>query len=223
MNLPFSIEQFLGVFERYNLSIWPMQVIAYLLGVTAVALAVRQTRYSGRIIGGILGFFWLWMGIVYHLMYFSSINDLAIGFGAAFVIQGALFLFVGVVAQRLSFRVGSDPISLVGVLFVLYAMIVYPIIGMLLGHGYPQSPVFGVAPCPTTIFSFGLLLWSGARVPKYLLAIPLLWSFVGFGAALSLGIREDIGLLIAGLLGTALLIWRDGRTVASSARQERHA
>jgi len=53
-----------------------------------------------------------------------------------------------------------------------------------------------------------LTLLSTARAPE---TQPLLWSLIGFGAALSLGIREDFGLLVAGALGTVLLIWRDRR------------
>jgi hypothetical protein len=70
-------------------------------------------------------------------------------------------------------------------------------------------PVFGVAPCPTTIFTFGILLWTTDRVPKYLLVIPLLWALVGTFAALSLGIPEDYALPVAALISLALLIWRD--------------
>jgi hypothetical protein len=92
---------------------------------------------------------------------------------------------------------------------IVYAMIIYPILGTLLGHGYPRSPSFGVAPCPTTIFTFGLLLLTSARVPKSLLVIPFLWSLLGFTAAFLLGVPEDIGLLVAGFLGVALLFWRD--------------
>jgi hypothetical protein len=209
MQLPFSVDQFMDVFQRYNLSIWPMQVIAYLLGVTAIVLASKPMRYSDRIVSGVLAFFWIWMGVVYHLLNFSQINRAAIGFGVMFVLQGALFLVVGVVKPRLSFRASSQPIALVGGALVIYAMIVYSVIGMSVGHSYPQSPVFGVAPCPTTIFTFGLLLLSSRKVPKYFLAVPLIWSVIGFGAAISLGIYEDTGLLIAGVLSTALLLRRD--------------
>jgi len=88
-------------------------------------------------------------------------------------------------------------------------MIGYPLLGYFLGHIYPASPCFGVAPCPTTIFTFGLLLLTVKRVPKYLLIIPLIWSFIGFTAALKLGIKEDIGLLIAGVATLILTIKRD--------------
>ncbi|MCU0579417.1 MAG: DUF6064 family protein, partial [Desulfobacterota bacterium] len=66
---------------------------------------------------------------------------------------------------------------------------------------------FGV-PCPTTIFTFGILLFTSGRLPKTVLAIPFIWSIIGFTAALTLGILEDIGLLVAGLFGTAaIVIW----------------
>lgn len=40
-------------------------------------------------------------------------------------------------------------------LLILYALIGYPAFGYFAGHHYPSVPVFGVAPCPTTIFTIG--------------------------------------------------------------------
>ena len=186
-----------------------MQVIVYFLGIAGLILAIKKNRYSDRVIAAILSFFWLWMGIVYHLMFFSDINKVARVFGMLFIAQGVLFLAAGVITTRISFRFKSNVYSFVGIIFILYAMIVYPIIGYLLGHGYPRSPGFGIAPCPTTIFTLGLLLWTDKRVPKYLLFIPLIWSLIGFYAAIALSIKEDIGLLIAGLAGTLLVLIRE--------------
>jgi hypothetical protein len=36
--------------------------------------------------------------------------------------------------------------------------------------------------------------------------IPIVWSLVGFTAAIKLGIYQDIGLLIAGLLSVIILL-----------------
>jgi len=102
------------------------------------------------------------------------------------------------------------------VVLILYGMVLYPVLGYFLGHAYPASPTFG-APCPTTIFTFGLLLWTKGRVKWFLLVLPLIWSLIGFGAAVKLGIREDIGLLVAGLVGTiVLLAKRDGGLAVDS-------
>ena len=82
--LPFTIDQFLGVFERYNQAIWPMHIVAYILAIGVIFLAAKKTRYSDQIISVVLACLWAWMGIVYHLMYFSAINGAAIGFGILF-------------------------------------------------------------------------------------------------------------------------------------------
>jgi hypothetical protein len=66
--------------------------------------------------------------------------------------------------------------------------------------------MFGVAPCPTTIFTFGILLWATKPVPGYLLVIPFLWSIVGMSAALNLQVPQDYGLVVAGVLGTTLIL-----------------
>ncbi len=208
MSLPFTVEQFMAIFEKYNIAVWPMQIILVLIALSALFLSLRKFSYSDRFIGAILGFFWLWVGIVYHLAYFASINKVAYLFGALYIIQGLIFIFMGGIKSKLSFKLQPNSYGIIGSLFVLYALIIYPILGYFLGHVYPKSPTFGL-PCPTTIFTFGLLLWTDKIVPKYVLVIPLIWSMIGFGAALSLGVKEDYGLLIAGVLGFILIFIRD--------------
>jgi hypothetical protein len=206
--LPFTTEQFLEVFKTYNTSIWPAQIAAYLLGVAIIYLAFRKNAGRDKIISLILSIFWLWMGGLYHLTFFTSINTAAYGFGILFIIQGLLFLGAGAWKGRLKFQFERNLYGITGAILIIYAMLVYPIIGAQLGHGYPHAPMFGVAPCPATIFTFGILLWTTKKVPWWILVIPGLWSVVGFTAAFSLGILEDTGLLIAGIVGIALLWYR---------------
>jgi hypothetical protein len=210
--LPFTTEQFLAVFESYNRSIWPLQFGLVGVAVLLIALAVRKTRFSDRMIGGGLALLWMWMGLAYHLLRFSRINPAAYTFGAAMIIQATLFLFAGTSRSRLSFRASWDAFGITGGLLMLYGLVVYPLLGTLLGHTYPRLPTFGV-PCPTTIFTFGLLLWTERAVPKYLLVIPLLWTVIGSSAAWLLGFWEDLGLLVAGILSGGMIVYRDRRTV----------
>ena len=81
MNLPFSIKQFLDVFGIYNQAVWPMQIVLYLFAVVAIVLAFKKFKNSDKIVSIILAFFWLWIGIVYHLIYFTAINKAAYFFG----------------------------------------------------------------------------------------------------------------------------------------------
>jgi hypothetical protein len=60
--------------------------------------------------------------------------------------------------------------------------------------------MFGVAPCPTTIFTIGMLLLARGRWIAWLSIIPFLWSLVGLAAALQLGIPEDFVLPLAGVV-----------------------
>jgi hypothetical protein len=211
MKPPFTTDEFLDVFSRYNEAIWPMQIVAYVLALLAIGLSVRKSHSSGRVVALVLSFFWLWMGAVYHIGHFAAINRPAYAFGALFVVESAALFVAGVVRPSLTFGARRDASGIAGALMIVYAMIIYPIIGHLLGHGYPNSPSFGVAPCPTTIFTFGLLLWVDRKVPGYLLAIPFIWSLIGFFAAVHLGIKEDILLLVAGILGTAMIVVRNRR------------
>jgi hypothetical protein len=69
------------------------------------------------------------------------------------------------------------------------------------------------------IFTFGVLLWTDKKVPLYVLVIPLLWSLIGFSAAFLLRISEDIGLLLAGIIATTLLLFRRHKSQNHSAMQ----
>ena len=199
MSLPFSIEQFLDTFEKYNLSVWPLQLIFYLMALIIIRLSIVKLRGSDKVIALLLSFFWIWMGAVYHLRYFTVINKAAFVFGIAFILQGILFFYVGVVKNSISINFHKNIYGIAGSLLILFSLIIYPVLGFIQGHIYPASPTFGL-PCPTTIFTMGVLLWSDKKMPAILFIVPVLWSVVGFSAAHSLGIEEDIGLVIAGVL-----------------------
>jgi len=202
VEIPFTVEQFFDVFGTYNTAIWPVQILAYILGIVVLVLAFGGSKLAAPIVSGILGFFWIWMGAFYHIVHFSVINPAAWIFGIFFILQGLLFLLFA----RPVFRFISKPFPVTGGSFILYAMLIYPLLGISFGHSYPKAPMFGVAPCPTTIFTFGILLWTTRSVRAYLLVIPLLWSIVGMSAAVNLRVPQDYGLVVSGVLGTVLVL-----------------
>jgi hypothetical protein len=87
---------------------------------------------------------------------------------------------------------------------LVYAGIVYPLLGQRLGHGYPATPMFGITPCAVTIFTFGLFLLTTAPVPRRLMVIPLIWSLIGGSATFLLDLPQDWLLLVSGLSLAAL-------------------
>ncbi len=208
ITFPFTQEQFLTVFAQYNLAIFPLQIVFVILGIVALALVIRKSPGSDRIILLILTFFWLWMGIVYHILFFSSINPLAWVFGALFIAEGVLLFWFSRVKNPVGFSLATNWYTGIGLFLIAYALIVYPLIGTYLGHGYPRLPTFGV-PCPTTIFTFGIFLMADKKFPLTLLLIPVIWTLIGFFAALSLGITEDYLLPVAGVVCTVLIIMKN--------------
>ena len=209
MRLPFTTDEFFRVFANYNLKVWPMQFVLLLMAIAIILLALKRRSYSSKYVVLILSFLWIWMGAVYHLAFFSTINKAAYIFGGIFILQGILFLLAARSIHRISFQFKKNIYGFTGMLFIVYSLAIYPSIGLFLGHDYPASPTFGL-PCPTTIFTFGILLWMNKRVPIYLLIIPLLWTAIGFLAAFSMGVYEDIGLLVAGIV-TAVLNTTKGK------------
>ncbi len=212
MNPPFTLEQFLDVFKNYNKALFPMQWFFYFLGFSIIYFVLKSNSKSDKIISLLLAFLWLWMGVVYHIIFFTAINKAAYLFGGLFIIQGILFLLLGVFKNKISFQFQKDKYGITGLVFVLFALIIYPIAGYFFGHIYPSSPTFGL-PCPTTIFTFGLLLMNIKKCPITILIIPFIWSVIGFMAAFQFGILEDTGLIVASLVAISLLIYRNRRLV----------
>lgn len=207
--LPFSRSEFIEVFAQYNLAIWPMQVLAYALGAAMVASLWRGSRSSGIFIAGGLAAMWLWTGVVYQWMHFAAINRAAIAFGALFVLQG-IALAVAAARGKLRFQPPSSASGWLGVALVIYAAVLYPIVGWLAGDAYPAMPMFGVAPCPVVIFTFGMLLLATSHVSRWLLVVPVAWSLIGGSAAFLLGIAQDWLLLFSGL-SVLVIVWRERR------------
>lgn len=208
MALPFTPEQFLNIFTQYNLAVFPLQIVFMILGIVALGLVIKKSQLSDRIILLILSFFWFWMGLVYHILFFSTINPLAYVFGMLFIVEAVLLFYIGVIKKRIGFILVKDRYTLIGLVFIAYALLIYPIIGTFVGHGYPRLPTFGL-PCPTTIFTFGIFLMADKKFPLTLLLIPFIWSIIGFFAASSLGITEDYMLLVTGVTCTALIIMKN--------------
>jgi hypothetical protein len=201
MKLPFTREQFLEVFKNYNIAVFPAQLILLVLAACVIFLIARKYKSSGKTSTFVLAVLWLWMGAVYHIAFFTAINKAAYVFGALFIFQGILLCIHAFKAPTFAFQ--NNKASVVSIFLLVYALIIYPLIGYVVGHGYPYSPTFGL-PCPTTIFTLAVFLLTTKRVPFYLAVIPLLWSVIGFSAAFALAIYEDTMLLIAGLVFTIL-------------------
>ncbi len=194
--MPFNRQEFLDVFAAYNAAIWPAHLVAYAVGALALVGLWMPRAFRRRIVLTALAVLWAWTGIGYHILFFASINPVAILFGVIFLAQALLLVAFAVRNHRPELSLRSRT-RWIGWGLVMTAIVAYPLAAMLAGDVYPRIPMFGVTPCPLDIFTFGILLFSRTRIPWVLLLIPLLWSVVGGSAALLLGLYQDIALPVA--------------------------
>jgi hypothetical protein len=204
MQLPFTVEQFFGVFRDYNTAVWPAQCILVAVALVAVAAVWRPRPWSGVAVSAILALLWTWIALAYHLACFARINPAAYAFSAFSMVGTAVFFWQGVVRRRLAFGWVQGLKSVAGVLLIVFALVVYPVWSAYAGHAYPATATFGL-PCPTTIFTIGVLCFAVPPTPRSPLIVPVLWCFVGAQAAFVLGVPADLGLVAAGMVGIGLM------------------
>jgi len=205
----FSVEDFLLVLESYNLTIWPIQIFAYVLVIAALFFSLKATNYSAKIVLASLSFFWLFTGIAFCFLFWSPSHIFGYIFGISCVLQGVIFLY-GINKSEITINSPDKNYMLIALLFILYASVGYQLFGYFLGHIYPFFFPIGLVPCPTTIFTFGIFLLINQKIPIKYLVIPFIASIGGFLAAYN-GIYEDIGLIISGIIATILIIRRNAQ------------
>jgi hypothetical protein len=205
--MPFTRTQFLEVFRDYNEGVWPAQLVLIALALIALSATVRGTLRATTVAASVLVALWLWMAVAYHWLYFTSINAAAWVFGAMFIAQ-AVLLGRSAADGRLCFGLTRSWSARIGVAIIVYSLLLYPLLSQLGDHAYPRSPSFGL-PCPTTLFTLGMLLLTTERVPMRLLVVPAAWAALASTAAFAFGIWEDVGLTLAALTTLVVLAVRD--------------
>ena len=206
MKTPFTIEQFFGVFEKYNLGIFPAQFIIMLAGLICVVLLIRHSAIRTPIAGGLTGLLWLWMGLVYHILYFSGINPAATIFGVVFIIEGIFILYETFIRKRLVINIKKGIQSYLGYFFLIFGIIIYPAIGYFISQNAVQTIALGL-PCPTTIFTFGVMILAKDKIPGYLLVIPALWAIIGLAAAINFGVYQDFFIILAAFSALSVVLY----------------
>jgi len=207
---PFTADEFFQVFVAYNTAVWPAQILLVGVAVLCLVLALRPERWAGKTIMFVLAALWAWMAVAYHWAFFTEINPAARIFGALFLLEAVLLLWVGFRRDDLRFEPRRDLFGVAGGILISYALVVYPLLGMALGHRYPAQPTFGL-PCPTTIFTVGMLIWLKPKVPWGPLIVPLVWSVIGMTAVFYFGVLEDTMLPIATITATVLILIKNRR------------
>jgi len=206
--LLFSPQTYYRLFELYNAAIWPAQIVAFALGLAIWALLRRAEPPRGRLIAAILAGCWLWVAIAFHLSRYATINWVAVYFAGGFGFESALLIWTGVIRGRLEFEPGRDAIGRAGVWIFLFALLVQPLIGPLLGREWRQTEFFGIAPDLTAVATLGILSLAAGRARWELIAVPAIWCAISGATLWSMEAPDAWVTPLAGALVVALAVWK---------------
>jgi len=213
--LPYTAEILFSSLAQYNAALWPLPAAALVLALGAILLALRPMPGGDRIIAAILAAGWLGTGIGYHLLFFSRLDFAAPLYGALFVVEGVLWLW-GASRGGFGFRLDRNALGWAGLLVALLAL-AWPLVDLLSGYPWRAGRIAGLAPAPTVLLTFGILLLATGRPRLHLAVIPLLWTLGAGAAGWILWIPQDLALPLFGLVGFGLLGWRKWRYPATPA------
>ena len=207
MGVPFTSDQFFGVFAEYNRSFWLVALALWLVSVVALAGAWRNPRRWSSALLYLLATLWIWNAVAYHALLFTRINPAAWLFAALFTIESVL-LFRAAARSRLEALSLTGPMSGLGMALACYAL-AYPLLSFGIGHGTGDPHVRGAMPDrDTDDWSPAQRPWRTAAVDR---RIPAAWAFIGGSAALLFGVWTDYMLLAAGVsLAGYLIMCRTG-------------
>jgi hypothetical protein len=199
MDTPFSTENFFLVIEDYNQWIFPFQILIFILGILCAGLLFFKKSYKNKIIGSLLGFFWIWTGLIYHIALFTNISHLAYAFGGVFILQGFFIINETFNDNKLIYALKLKNRHILGYVLIAYSLIFYPLVSYFIQGSASNIESLGL-PCPTTIFTFGFFMLTSVRFPRYLLIIPSVWALIGLITAINFRIYEDFIIILVAFL-----------------------
>ena len=196
-------EVFFNNVSAYNVSIFPMQIITLVVAIILTYLLfVRPSTAVNKLIKAYLSLTFVWF-----VFMFPFEGVFKIGFGLVHIAIAILF-FIDIFTAKVEFKFPETSGKRYFMLFLIFsAFALYPLIEYMSGHLYPKILLFGVAPCPTILFSLALLIGAVPKVGR-LIFILLIFSaiFSGLSAPIMLGVWADLLLLVSGIYGLITLI-----------------
>jgi len=204
--LLFSARTYYRLFELYNRDIWPGQLVALALGVVILACLFIRAAWRAKLVAAILAAGWLWVAWAFHAERYTTINWAAHYFAIGFAVEALLLLRAGVVRAEPADMPARSPITVAGIGLFLFALIVQPLIGLMLGRPWSQAEIFGMAPDPTVAATLGILLTTGRRPRWLLMIIPIVWCLISGATLWTMGSQDAWVMPVIALLSVLLAV-----------------
>jgi len=189
--LHFSERVYWRLFELNNQAVWPVQIIAIVLGAVILALLLRPNVLSNRAIAIILATAWSFVALTYFRKEYATISWAAQFVVPLFLVEAILLAWLGGFRNQLAISVHGKTWGYVRLAILIYALAFHPLIALLGGRPLASAEIFGIAPDPTAIATLALLALSGGGgAVILLLIIPTSWCVFNGATLLTMGTWE---------------------------------
>lgn len=175
--LLFSPRTYYRTIERLNETLWPVHLLTLILGGMILVLLLRRRAVQPRIIWLTMALLWSWIAWAFLWRRYSTINWAAVYLVPLFALEALLLI-----RESLSGRKAGNQLAgrtrATGWLLLSLGIAFYPAMAPLLGRGWEQAEVFGMAPDPTAIATLGLVLLVPSRRSGWLMVVPVVWCLI---------------------------------------------
>ncbi|MBN2323328.1 MAG: hypothetical protein JXQ30_06305 [Spirochaetes bacterium] len=204
-----TTEEFWSQLGTYNTATWHVQV-AWTAAVIVIICMVftRRTAWANISMKVLLSFAFAWNGAVYFLLFSDGpVYDF---FFAPLFFAVAILFILDIFVKRTAFSLPENRWKRYITLFWILLWLLYPLIGLALGRGFPKvcTPM---NPCPVTVLAIGLTAAAIPRIDRKSFISLLPWALMGLPKCLGVyQCHEDCVLFAAGVYGLVMLIvgWR---------------
>jgi hypothetical protein len=169
----FSQTVYYRQFELYNQAIWPLHIVAICFALVILYALWKKPAWGGQLVALVLAVSWLWVAWAFLYQRFYQIHVVADWYAFGFVLQAGLVAWYGVLRNRFAPLVKNQLRTNIGSGLLFTSFIFYPFIALIAGRSWMQLEMFALAPDPTALATFAVLLFY--KVPVVLYAIPIIW------------------------------------------------
>ena len=166
----FSARAYYGLFALLNRHLWPLQPVALAWGIAIAVMALRGSPGMPRFATLMLAGAWCGVAWLYFVREYSTIHTYARWFAGAFLLEAVL---LAVSAARAETPAPARSTMVIAASLLALALVIQPLLAPMFGRPWVQAELFGLAPDPTVVATFGVMLALG--VPWWAWLIPVLW------------------------------------------------
>ena len=213
--LLFSSKTYYRLFELHNAALWPWHIAAVAVGTAISALMMRPGQWQRALIGGLLALSWMSVAWFFLHKRYQTINWAADYAAVAFAIEAAL-LVLWATSSRESFAPYTSRRGRMAMALVIFALMLQPLIGPILGRPWAGVEIFAIAPNPTVAASLAVIAYVRSRLRWLLMIVPLLWCVVTALTEYAMGARDAMIMPVIAVLALAVMLKRNDQSSVSN-------